>query len=245
MAAAPQAVLLHGVMSLAGGWWRIAPELERRGLRVRALDLPAHGAAPAPAGPPTLAAFADDVLARLPAGRIDLLVGHSLGAVVALAVAERCEGRVGALVLEDPPGFDELDVAALAAGVEADAALLERDRAALVARERAANPRWAPEDVERSVDGIARADVPVVADALRHVLRWDLAALVRDARAPVLVLVAPEERSALTGEGRAAVQAALPADRFVVLEGGHCLHRDDPAAWLRAVDAFSSGLPPG
>jgi pimeloyl-ACP methyl ester carboxylesterase len=242
MRADPQAVLLHGVMSLAAGWWRIAPELRRRGLTVHALDLPAHGAAPPPPGPLHLDALADGVEARLPDGRLDLLVGHSLGAVVALTLAARAPGRVGALVLEDPPGLVGVDVAALAAGIEADSALVRRDRARLVAREQAANPRWAREDVERSVDGIAQADAPLVAAALRDGLRWDLPALVRAAAPPVLVLAAPEARSALTGAEREAVRAALPAGRLVVLDGGHCLHRDEPAAWLAAVDAFRTSL---
>jgi pimeloyl-ACP methyl ester carboxylesterase len=233
-----RAVLLHGVMSLAGGWWRIGPELARRGLRTRALDLPAHGDAPSPPGPLDLDALADGAQAGLPSGRIDLLVGHSLGAAVALTLAARAPQRVGALVLEDPPGLRGIDVAELAAGIEADSALVRSDRAGLVAREHAANPGWAAEDVERSVDGIAQADAEVVAAGLRHALRWDLPALVRAARPAVLVLAAPEERSALAGREREEVRAALPGGRFVVLEGGHCLHRDDPEAWLRAVDAF-------
>ena len=35
------------------------------------------------------------------------------------------------------------------------------------------------------------------------------------------------------------MRAALTPDRFVVLDGGHCLHRDDPARWLEVVDGFA------
>ena len=35
------------------------------------------------------------------------------------------------------------------------------------------------------------------------------------------------------------MRAALAPERFVVLEGGHCLHRDDAARWLAAVDGFA------
>jgi len=232
------AVLLHGVSSLAGTWWRIGPALARRGLRATALDLAAHGGRPAPPGPLTIDALAEDVAGRLPPRPVDLLVGHSLGAVVALALATRDGGGpFGALVLEDPPGRSGVDAAALAEGIVADGELVRRDRARLVAREHAANPRWAGEDVERSVDGIAQTDAVAVAAGLRGTLAWDLPALVADAPAPALVLVAPEERSALKGPERAAVGAALGPGRVVELDGGHCLHRDDPDAWLGAVDA--------
>jgi hypothetical protein len=30
----------------------------------------------------------------------------------------------------------------------------------------------------------------------------------------------------------------LASERFVEIEGGHCLHRDDPQRWLEAVDGF-------
>jgi len=236
------AVLLHGVSSLAGTWWRIGPALARRGLRATALDLAAHGARPAPPGPLTLDALAEDVAERLPPGPLDLLVGHSLGAVVALALARRDgAGRFGALVLEDPPGRRGVDAPALADGILADGELVRRDRARLVARERAANPRWADEDVERSVAGIAQTDAGAVAAGLRGTLAWDLPPLVAGAPAPALVLVAPEERSALKGPERAAVHAALGPARVVELEGGHCLHRDDPDAWLAAVEAVLPG----
>jgi hypothetical protein len=35
------------------------------------------------------------------------------------------------------------------------------------------------------------------------------------------------------------VHALLPPDRFVVLDGGHCLHRDLPDRWLAAVGGFT------
>jgi hypothetical protein len=35
------------------------------------------------------------------------------------------------------------------------------------------------------------------------------------------------------------VCAAVGPGRFLELEGGHCLHRDDPQRWLEVVDAFA------
>ena len=236
-------VLLHGMMSTGATWWRIGPALAGRGWVVDALDLPGHGDWPPTGRPLDLDRLADGIAGRL-GGPVDLLAGHSLGAATAVALAGRRPGTARAVVLEDPPsGPDDQGRLLLAAGVEADARTVRHDRARLVHREREANPAWADEDVEHSVDGIAAADAAAVAGGLRAELTWDLPALVAAVRVPLLVLAArggfAEGGSALQDPARAAVQALLPPDRFVVLDGGHCLHRDLPRRWLAAVGGFA------
>jgi pimeloyl-ACP methyl ester carboxylesterase len=238
--------LLHGVMALADVWWRIGPALAERGWRTTAIDLPGHGGDVRRDGPLDLEALAGGVAARLD-GPVDLLVGHSLGAIVALGLLARDPGAARAVVLEEPPGPGSIDLTLLAAVIEEDAAAVRRDRAPLVARERDSNPRWDPGDVERSVRGIEEADAGAIVAALDGELRWDLEQLLAGAGVPALVLVAPDARgtfprdpgSALRGADREAVRAALAPDRFVVIEGGHCLHRDDAARWIDAVDDFA------
>ena len=153
-----------------------------------------------------------------------------------------------AVVLEEPPAPGSIDLAALAAVIAHDAGAVRDDRAPLVAREREANPRWDPGDVERSVRGIEEADSDAIVAALNGPLRWDLAALLAGVGVPALVLAAHDAPgtfpldpgSALRGADREAVRSALAPGRFVVLDGGHCLHRDDPARWLEVVDGFAS-----
>ncbi len=135
-------VLLHGMTSQAATWWRIGPALAARGWQAVALDLPGHGAMPRLARPLDLDTLVEGVAERLP-GPVDLLVGHSLGAIVALALAGRQPATARALVLEDPPGPCGADPAALADTLAADAALVRADRDRLLRRERDANPRWA------------------------------------------------------------------------------------------------------
>ena len=237
-------VLLHGMMSTGATWWRIGPTLARRGWVVDALDLPGHGDWPPTGRPLDLDRLVDGVAGRL-GGPVDLLAGHSLGAATAVALAGRRPGTARAVVLEDPPGGpDDQGRLLLAAGVETDARTVRQDRARLVRREREANPAWADEDVEHSVDGIAAADAAAVAGGLRAELTWDLPALVAAVRVPLLVLAAAsggfaEGGSALQDPARAAVRALLPPDRFVVLDGGHCLHRDLPDRWLAEVGGFA------
>jgi pimeloyl-ACP methyl ester carboxylesterase len=242
-------VLLHGMMSTAATWWRAGPALAARGWAVDALDLPGHGDSPRSARPLDLDVLVDGTAGRL-GGPVDLLVGHSLGAVVAIALAGRHPAAARALVAEDPPSRTRPDHAAiLAAGIEADARLVAHDRQRLVRREREANPAWADEDVEHSVDGIAAADTAALAAGLRGELAWDLPAMVAAVPVPLLVLAArtgdgfiEHGGSALQGPDREAVRAQLPPDRFVVLDGGHCLHRDLPARWVEVVGGFADAV---
>jgi pimeloyl-ACP methyl ester carboxylesterase len=233
-------------MALAETWWRIGPALAARGWRVAAVDLPGHGGDVRRDGALDLDALVEGVEARLD-GPVDLLVGHSLGAIVALGLLGRDPGRARVLVLEEPPGLGAVDLRALATGIVHDAAAVRADRAQVVAREREANPRWDPRDVERSVRGIEEADAEGVAAALRGPLHWDLARLLAGVDVPMLVLAATaapgrfplDAGSALRGADREAVRAALAPERFVEIEGGHCLHRDAPQRWLEVVDGFA------
>jgi pimeloyl-ACP methyl ester carboxylesterase len=250
-------VLLHGMMSTAATFWRVGPALAARGWVVDALDLPGHGDSPRADRPLDLDALVEEAAGRL-GGPVDLLVGHSLGGAVAVVLAGRDPRAARALVLEDPPSRSrEGHAALLADGVEADARLVRSDRQRLVRRERDASPTWADEDVEHSVDGIAAADTAALAAGLRGEREWDLPAMVAAVRVPLLVLAAREGAglveaggSALQGRAREAVRAQLPPDRFVVLDGGHCLHRDLPARWVEVVGGFADTVlaeaePPG
>jgi pimeloyl-ACP methyl ester carboxylesterase len=71
-----------------------------RGRRVITVDLRGHGRAPCFDGPPTTDQFVDDLLGLLDALAIDraILVGHSLGGIVAMAAALRSPGRTAGLV---------------------------------------------------------------------------------------------------------------------------------------------------
>lgn len=239
---APRVLLLHGVMSSKATWWQVAPALERRGWSPLCLDLPWHGDAPRPPGEADLDAFADSVAARL-GGPVDAVVGHSLGALVALALVSRHDVGAKRLVLEDPPAVHRADQLRLAAAIRADARAAATDRGALWRRERDANPRWLDPDVDHSVEGVERADGELLAEAIARSLEWDLLALVHAAGSAVHVLASRDVRPSFSDDGgsalhepvRGRLRALVGTQRFEVLDGGHCLHRDDPAGWLEAV----------
>lgn len=97
-------LFVHGASSNASRWevfFEKTP-LRRRWTLLR-LDLRAHGASDS-AKPATLERHADDIAAVLDAEGIArvAVVGHSLGAHVAMAFAVRCPDRLAGLVLIDP-----------------------------------------------------------------------------------------------------------------------------------------------
>jgi 3-oxoadipate enol-lactonase len=99
----PPILLLHGLGGAASNWTLVAPELLRLG-RVLVPDLPGHGGSSAlPAPPETLDPFADRVTPLIE--QPGLVVGHSLGGVVALRLAARWPELVRGLVLAGCAGI--------------------------------------------------------------------------------------------------------------------------------------------
>lgn len=94
------AVLLHGLMGSGESWWRVAPVLAERGYRVLALDLPGHGLSPQD---PELtieraaAAVVETIGLLAPEGPI-VGIGHSYGATVLAAAAERLQPELAVYV---------------------------------------------------------------------------------------------------------------------------------------------------
>lgn len=92
-------VLVHGAFHGAWCWARLIPELEARGHRAVALDLPGLGDDRTPLAEVTLAGNVAAVLDVLAAEEEPVvLVGHSMGGVTIASAAEAEPGRVGLLV---------------------------------------------------------------------------------------------------------------------------------------------------
>jgi pimeloyl-ACP methyl ester carboxylesterase len=211
---------------------------------VLAVDLRGHGASPRAAAGLAVADLADDVAETVAeaGGPVDLLVGHSLGALVALEVVGRHPGFARRLVVEDPPGAVSVDWAGLAAGIEADSARAVADPEGLRRDLLAANPAWPPGEAERRVADLADCDGRAIADAVRPGVAFDLPALLAAARLPVLMLLAEEALgSNLTGLDRKAAVEAVAEGATRVLPAGHSLHREALDPWLAALDAWLPG----
>jgi pimeloyl-ACP methyl ester carboxylesterase len=258
------AVLVHGVTSSSRTWWRVGPALAGRGYRVLAVDLRGHGASPRTEAGLSVADLADDVAETVEAavrspdgtagspsaeGRspgagapVALLVGHSLGALVALELVGRRPGFARRLVVEDPPGSASVDWGALADGIEADTQRAVTDPDALRRDLEAANPSWPPGEAERRVADLADCDGRAIAAAVRPGVPFNLPRLLTAAPLPVLLLLAEEALgSSLVGLDRKAAVEALPNGTTRVLPAGHSVHREALDAWLAALDTWLAG----
>jgi pimeloyl-ACP methyl ester carboxylesterase len=227
------------VTSSSRTWWRVGPALARRGFRVLAVDLRGHGASRRAVAGLSLADLAAEVAETVGDDPVELLVGHSLGALVALELVGRRPGLARRLVVEDPPGPGSVDWPALAAGIEADTGRAHTDPAALRRDLEAANPTWPPGEAERRVADLADCNAPAIAAALRPGVPFDLAGLLAAARLPVLLLLADEALgSSIVGVDRKAAVAAAGDGAARVLPAGHSIHREALDAWLRELDAW-------
>ena len=101
---APPLVFIHGLSSARTTWARITPGFDTD-FHIFAFDQRGHGQSSHVAGTYVLERYVDDAIAFCAEviGEPALIVGHSLGGVVAFAVAVRRPDVVRAVFLEDPP----------------------------------------------------------------------------------------------------------------------------------------------
>jgi lysophospholipase len=116
---APSVGIVHGLGDHSGRWERVGRTLQKEGFNAYALDLPGHGRSEGKRGH---VRSWDDYRRALTRWRNALrrgeeprwaLMGHSLGALIALDWAEQNPKRVDALVLSAPPFELSLRPAAL------------------------------------------------------------------------------------------------------------------------------------
>ena len=231
-------VLLHGVQSSQLTWWRLKMDLQDLGWQVHVVDMLGHGSRHA-AGPGelTIDELAQDVLAQIP-GPVNVLVGHSLGSIVALTLVGLAPEYCDRVVVEDPPGLGgSLDPRDVADDVEESVRVARADPAGTILALLEENPVWSRRDAENSVKNRLMLDVVRVSRLLRT-NRWDLQALVQDCPVPVQLLAATDD-STLTDPDRSVLMNRLPADHIAVLQSGHAIHRERPALWLHHVLRFA------
>jgi len=232
-------VLLHGVQSSSTSWWRVGQDLRDLGWQVHALDLRGHGSRPAPdSARLTLADLAADVKDQVP-GPVDVVVGHSLGSLVALTLVQMSPDYCQALVIEDPPGLaGGLDPAEVATNVERSVQAARTDGRGTIEDLLASNRLWSRIDAENAVQSRQGISLEPVARFLRT-NRWDIQALV--AASPVRVsLLAATDHTALTEPDRSSLLDRLSKERVAVIESGHSIHRDRPGLWLHHVLNFTA-----
>ncbi|TFB95319.1 alpha/beta hydrolase [Cryobacterium sp. MDB2-33-2] len=224
-AASRSVLLLHGLTSAGAVWWRVASGLAAEGWFVVAPDQRGHGRAPRTTSYPLEGFVADTLRLRPAPGKPwDLVIGHSLGGVVALLAAAGSDDWTRSVLLLDPPltlGPDS--VAPLLA--ETIAEITDPTTAGILSQ----NPGWHAEDAHQKVEAARVVSPFTVERVLSDTSPWDLEPHLDDVRVPVRLLGAdPASGSASVlpeqGERLAARHANL--SYAFVAGAGHSIHRD-------------------
>lgn len=227
------AVLIHGLMSDHRAWHRVAAQLHDRGFRTIAVDLAGHGSSPR-SRRYSPAAWAEDVVESVAphlAGPPDLVMGHSLGGLVAALVAEQLAPR--AAVYVDPAfGFPG---GIKGAALKALFALAPRPSRSSLVRW---NPKWDAADVEIELATLADWDKRTILGLANTRRLTPPARLV----APSLVVLA--ERSWLISTEIADRLAAQGMTVTRIPGTGHTVFRDEHHGFMDVVERWLEHVAP-
>lgn len=264
-------VLVHGLGGSATRFNDLMPHLARI-RRTIAMDLPGFGYSDTPNGSYSMAWFAGAVRATMDAAGIEraVLLGNSMGGVVAMHLAAAEPQRIDALVLSAPalPILGRPDREVLAGFVAPMVPVLGpklymryvRQRSAetlvkeLLQRNVADPSKVAPETVAKMVvETRATAfheDRGRAIERTNRALGWAMSggrettwAVARAVRAPTLVIWGAQDSMLPSALGEAAVRE-IPGSQLVVLDGlGHIPFLEAPERFARAVQTFIGESP--
>jgi len=226
-AGAPRVVLVHGSLDRSTAFLRTARLLDD--LTVVRYDRRGYGKSLAAGVCATFAEQVDD-LATVVDGQPSVLVGHSLGGVVALALAERHPDLVPAVVAyESPmawqPWWPQGTAGSVAVAEEGD----EAEAAERFMRRMIGDDRW--ESLPEPTREQRRAEGPALVSELRSIrppapAPYDPAQLTM----PVIAAHGTESRPHHRETARV-LAAAAPKGELVVVEGaGHGVHLSHPGS---------------
>lgn len=235
----PPLVLVHGLTD-DGSTWPDAIDRWGTDWDIHAVDQRGHGRS-ARFTPDDVREshriWVDDLRTVVTAlGRPAVVVGHSLGGLVALRLALQAPELINALVVEDPahpraadapdPQFVAEQQAFLSAFPEHADSEIERMR-----RETS----WSDTELRPWAESKARVD-PLMIE--RGLFLGDSAweELFQRLTVPTLLLL-PEDGG--MGPDESGYRNPL-VERVVIAGAGHCIRRDQPARFYEAVDAFLS-----
>jgi pimeloyl-ACP methyl ester carboxylesterase len=248
----PPVLVVHGVTSNAGIWWRVGPALAAAGRRVVAVDLPGHGQTAQGERSHVFADTASELAAFVRGAGLNVadlaVVGHSWGGMVT-AHLPAAGLRPKTLVLLDPPVLTLGRLEALTKEpTERDYATMEEAVAAV----RAANPSWSDGDVAAKATALTEFNPQLVLDVLLKNGDWDggMSAL-RDPGATgidVWLIRGEWASGGFIPEFKVPeIERQLGADHVVTIEGGpHSPQRTHPEATVLAIlRAIGAEMMPG
>nr|CDQ34241.1 4,5:9,10-diseco-3-hydroxy-5,9, 17-trioxoandrosta-1(10),2-diene-4-oate hydrolase [Virgibacillus halodenitrificans] len=241
-------VLLHGISSGARSWVPLMHQ--SAGVRWLAWDAPGYGESSALAEPhPSARDYALRLAAWLEALALErvVLIGHSLGALIASAYARDFPDRVSGLLLADPAqGYRHADPDKRDAVYRSRWTQLAAQGHAAYAAARASrllreNARL--EDIARVQAGMHRLEVSGFAQASWMLANDALEDHASGTSVPTRVLCGDEDRITTPSGARALAERLGVAYRDIPC-AGHISYIDAPAAFAAAVADFMATLSP-
>ena len=245
----PKLVLAHGVTDDGLCWTPLARKLESE-FDIIMVDARAHGESEAPADgyePVTLAADLAAVITELGLDRPAVL-GHSMGAITALALAGTYPELPGAILAEDPPPWWMGPVPAAADGrdivSEIRASIVEMlklSREELIAKQRAETPWWPEDDFAPWAESKLRFNergLGLFSKSVVTSVEWSTT--LPQIACPLLLITGDPERGAMVPPMAANRLKDLVPQMHVVHipDAGHSIHRDQQSAFLHSIRSF-------
>jgi pimeloyl-ACP methyl ester carboxylesterase len=238
----PTLLLVHGWGAWHRYWRHLWPRVVAR-FRCLAVDLPGHGWSERPAEAPyTVEWYADWLAALLEAKGSGpaVVVGHSMGGLVGLALAARHPERVRRLVAVNAPVTGKEALTPSARRLSSPWLLtvawpFTASRGVL---------RWLASDLtslapmaDEDLASIRMASLRALRRSARSIQGADRSALGEQVKAPALVITSGDDRIVRPAEGEALARRIPEAKRETVPMAGHCV-------MLEAPDLFHARLLP-
>jgi pimeloyl-ACP methyl ester carboxylesterase len=237
----PPLLLVHGVTSNAGVWWRVGPALAAAGRRVVAVDMPGHGRSKPRSASHRFADTAAELAAFIRAAGIDrpdlVVIGHSWGGMV-VAHLPAAGIRPATLVLLDPPALtlDQLEDLTSDPTERPYNTIAEAEAAV-----RAANRGWSDGDVAAKALALTQFDPDLVLAVLLQNGEMDAGmTALRDpnaANVPVWLIRGEWATGGLIPDFKVPeIEAQLGPDRVITIANGpHSPQRTHPEATVLAI----------
>jgi pimeloyl-ACP methyl ester carboxylesterase len=245
----PPILVCHGFSDDGTCWPLVAAALAETHDVILA-DARGHGLSDAPRkgyGPEEMAGDAAEIITQLGLSKPAVL-GHSMGAITAMALAGLHPELPGRVLLEDPPPSWMPEAPRTADPVSDEWPpmfdwIINTKRHTveeLMASEKANQPSWPDEEFRPWAESKIRMSFNVLS---RFGIRMDWPPILQSITCPVLLITSDPARGGLVNAEQAqAFRALVPHAHVAHIAGaGHSIRRDQPAAYLAAVrDALTN-----
>lgn len=239
----PPMLWLHGFTSCAKFWLDLAPQVPGRHVLV---DARGHGYSdPSREAPITPETMAEDVVRVMDAAGVDraVVLGHSMGGMIAQELALRHPERVAALLLVST--LPSVPMLGFKARILGSRLAITRYHPRPVARffVRFFEPWLTLDQADMVLDHFYRAHHPTLRTIGRGLLAFNALDRLDRVRCPVRVIVGAGDRYLL--EPSQELQRRIPgADRVVVPDSGHGMPIEKPQEFLQSVREFLEATTP-